>query len=112
MTIETIPRIIERIKMSPPSRPISVFVIERLVNTKTKKTIRELDAIYGNTTEAKSRQVALKPYHPSDKCKECGHITTVLAEEWIGDFHNRMSLVEIRTFLARAIDLNPDILES
>lgn len=111
MTIETIPRIIERIKMSPPSRPISVFIVER-TEGKKKKTIRELDAIYGNTTEAISRQVALKPYHPSDKCKECGHITTVLAEEWIGDFHNRMSLVEIRTFLARAIDLNLDILES
>ena len=111
MTIETIPRIIERIKMSPPSRPISVFIVER-TEGKKKKIIRELDAIYGNTTEAKSRQVALKPYHPSDKCSQCGHITTVLAEEWIGDFHNRMSLVEIRTFLARAIDLNPDILES
>ena len=111
MTIETIPRIIERIKMSPSSRPISVFIVER-TEGKKKKIIRELDAIYGNTTEAISRQVALKPYHPSDKCSQCGHITTVLAEEWIGDFHNRMSLVEIRTFLARAIDLNPDILES
>jgi tRNA G26 N,N-dimethylase Trm1 len=109
MTIETIPRIIERIKMSPPSRPIPVFVVNQ---KEGKKVIRKLDAIYGNTTEAISRQVALKPYHPSDKCKECGHITTVLAEEWIGDFHNRMNLEEIRTFFARAIDLNLDILES
>lgn len=109
MPIETIPRIMARIKIAPPWKPISIFVMERKEN---KKTIRELDAIYGNTIEARRRQIALKPYHPSDKCKECGHITTQLAEEWIGDFHSRMNLADVRVFLAKAIDLTSEEMET
>jgi tRNA G26 N,N-dimethylase Trm1 len=97
MPIESLSRIMARIKISPPTRPISVFVV-------TKNKVRKLDAIYGNTIEAKRRQTALKPYHPSDKCPTCGHIQTHLAEEWLGDFHNQMSLQEIRDFLTKATE--------
>lgn len=97
MPIETIPRIMARIKQSPPSRPISIFVV------KVKKK-RKLDAIYGNTIEAKRRQTALKPFHPSDKCPTCGHIQEHLAEEWLGDFHNQMSVQDVRAFLTKATE--------
>lgn len=97
MPIESIPRIIARIKKAPPGKPISVFVVKHKGN-------RVLDAIYGNTVAARQRQTALKPYHQSDKCPLCGHITQHLAEEWLGDFHNRMNLEDIRTFLAKAME--------
>lgn len=97
MPIESVSRIIARIKISPPSRPISVFVVE-------ENKVRKLDAIYGNTIEAKRRQTALKPYHPSDKCPTCGHVQTHLAEEWLGDFHQGQNLQDIREFLIKATE--------
>jgi len=97
MPIEDIPRIIARVKISPPSRPISVFVIE--VNG-----ARQLDAIYGNTIESRRRIAALKDPHPGDRCPTCGHIPTQPAEEWIGDFHNNMPLQDVRSFLAKAME--------
>lgn len=98
MPIQTIPRIMERIKMSPPTRPISVFVVE--INK-----ARKLDAIYGNTAEALRRKKALKPFHPSHRCPTCGHIETVLAEEWLGDFHNHMNVQDLRAFFAAALEI-------
>ena len=97
MPIESIPRIVARIKLATPSKPISVFVVGPDNN-------RRLDAIYGNTIESKRRQTALKPYHASDKCPTCGHVTQHLAEEWIGDFHNHMSLTDVREFLKKALE--------
>lgn len=97
MPVESIPRIVARVKQAPPSRPISVFVVE-------VKGVRRLDAIYGNTIESKRRQAATKPYHPSDKCPTCGHITVHLAEEYLGDFHNGMPLKDVREFLTKAME--------
>lgn len=98
MPIEDIPRIIERIKMAPPNRPISVFAVK-------KGRVRVLDAIYGNTLEALRRINAKKPYHPSHKCSTCGHIALFPAEEWLGDFHNGMPLKDIRAFLNKAVEI-------
>jgi tRNA G26 N,N-dimethylase Trm1 len=97
MSIESVARIMSRIKQAPEARPISVFVV-------TVKKVRKLDAIYGNTIVAKRRQTALKPFHASDKCPTCGNIETHFAEEWIGDFHNGMNLQEVRTFLIKATE--------
>lgn len=97
MPVESVSRIVARVKISPPSRPISVFVVE--VDKQ-----RVLDAIYANTIEAQRRKTALKPYHPSDKCPTCGHVQTHLAEEWIGDFHNDMDLQYVRQFLTTATE--------
>jgi len=97
MPVESISRIVARVKNAPPSRPISVFVVE-------EKGVRKLDAIYGNTIESNRRQTATKAYHPSDKCPTCGHIQTQLAEEYIGDFHNNMPLKDVREFLAKATE--------
>ena len=97
MAIESISRIASRIKMSPPERPISVFIVEKMGK-------RQLDAIYGNTAEAKRRQTALKPFHQSHQCPTCGHIEKHLAEEWLGNFHNRMNLKDVREFLQKALE--------
>ena len=101
MPIESISRIMSRIKHAPRTQPISVFVVTETVG---EKSYRKLDAIYGRTIEAKRRQTALKPFHPSHRCKECGHIETFLAEEWLGDFDNTMHLPDVRTFLETATE--------
>jgi len=97
MPVESVARIMERVKQASPSRPISVFVVE--VNG-----VRQLDAIYDNTIESRRRQTALKPYHPSDTCPTCGHVQTHLAEEYLGAFHNNMPLKNVRNFLIKAIE--------
>jgi hypothetical protein len=97
MTIGTVSRVIARIKIAPPSNPIAVFVVE-------KDGRRRLDAIYENTSEAKKRQTALKPFHPSDKCQLCGHISQTFAEEYLGAFDNTMSLVSARAFFHKALE--------
>lgn len=101
MPIENIPRILARVKISPPSRPISVFVIE--VNG-----TRQLDALYGDTMSARQRRTATKPIPPVNACPTCGHIPLQpppqLAEEWLGDFHNNMPLQDVRSFLAKAME--------
>lgn len=97
MPVESIPRIVARVKNAPPHRPISVFIVE-------ENGVRKLDAIYGNTIESKRRQTAVKPYHPSDKCPHCGHIQIQLAEEYLGDFHNNMPLKDVREFLNKSME--------
>ena len=97
MPVQAVSTIIARIRKAPQQRPISVFVVK-------VKGARKLDAIYGNTIESKRRQTALKPYHPSDKCPTCGHITTHLAEEWLGDFHQGMNMASVHEFLTKALE--------
>lgn len=97
MAIETVTRIMERIKQSPPSRPISVFVVK--VNKK-----RCLDAIYGNTVESRRRETELKPIKPKDCCSSCGTVLRRhLANEWLGHFHNHMPVEDVRAFLKQSI---------
>ena len=98
MPVEPISRVMTRIKNAAPSRPIAVFVVKI-------KGIRQLDALYANTTEAMRRRMAVKPFHPTDKCPTCGHITQHLAEEYIGDFHNNMNMKDVRNFLEVALNL-------
>lgn len=97
MPIESVSRIVARVKQATPNRPISVFLIK-------EDGIQKLDAIYGNTIESKRRQNALKPFHPSDKCPTCGHIQTHFVEEYLGDFHNHMPLKDVREFLTKATE--------
>jgi len=96
MTIVTMSEACRRIKHAPRQNPISVFIVQ------TGKG-RALDVLYTKTVEAKRKKEALKPYHPSDKCKECGHIKLEFAENWIGDFHWEMPLKDTRTFLLKAL---------
>jgi hypothetical protein len=96
MTIQTVESVCARIKHATKQKPISVFVVEIAGE-------RMLDAVFGNTVEAKRRQVKLKPYHSSDKCKLCGHVKTELAEEWLGDFTWEMPAKQVREFLLKAL---------
>jgi hypothetical protein len=91
MPIEDISRIITRIKLSPPERPISVFVVKKLGKKK-------LDAIYGNTIEAHKRA------SPTKFCPTCGHPVETPDEEWLGNFHNRMNMNTVRAFLTKALE--------
>jgi hypothetical protein len=97
MPVESISRIVARVKQAPPSRPISVFIVEQ-------EGKRQLDAIYGKTIESIRRQTAVKAYHPSDRCPTCGQIQTQLEEEYLGDFHNNMPLKDVREFLLKAME--------
>lgn len=91
MPIESIPRIVSRIKMSPPERPIAVFLVQKMGKN-------QLDAIYGNTIEAKQRSTNTKI------CPTCGQPTEHPSEEWIGNFHNHMNLKQVREFLTKALE--------
>lgn len=97
MPVQTVSQICRRIKHATKDRSISVFVVNI-------KGTRKLDAIFANTTESKRRQLSVKPFHPSDKCPTCGHITKQLAEEYLGDFHWEMPAKDVREFLTTALE--------
>jgi hypothetical protein len=96
MPIESIPRIMQRIKLASPKDAISVFMIEGHGKNK-------LNAIYARSVESARMKVELKPFHSSHRCESCGHVETFLANDWIGDFHNHMDLVQVRNFLETVV---------
>lgn len=100
MAINTVAQAISRIKAATMVKPIAVFVETLEEEGKEKKA---LNVVFARTIECERMKKAIKPFHSSQRCPECGHVREDLAYEWIGDFHNRMNMDTVREFLRTAI---------
>lgn len=95
MSIGTLATTMARIKAASTYSPISVFIVEKVINNKTH---RFLDARFANTVGAiRRKNEVLKP-----RVTDEGQ--TNWAHEWIGDYHRWHQVKGVRALLKVALE--------